>query len=319
MKPFQLQALALAQNEVWAIMPGVLQAALLNSLTESIVEAPSLPEREALSKPGPKAGRVAVVPVFGAITHRDSFWSMFMGGGGATVERLTKTLREYGADPAVGTVLLNVDSPGGTVDGVPELAAEVRALRATKHVVALANSLAASAAYWVASQADEIVATPEALIGSIGVFTIHEDYSAMLDQAGIKATLISAGKYKTEANPYEPLTPEAQDHLQSLVDAAYGLFVTDVARGRGVTPATVRSDYGQGRVFTAAEAKGSGLIDRVATADETIKRLAGRQAELDGFPLTARGNDMGSNSQAQLALKRRRLELLNQIYEEDES
>lgn len=281
-----------AQAEIWAIWPEALQAALFaDPAIDNDLAA-------AATRPGPKTGRVAVVPVFGAITHRV--------GGGATVERLTKTLREYGADPSVRTVLLNIDSPGGTVDGVPELAAEVRALRESKHVVALANSLTASAAYWIASQADEIVATPEALVGSIGVFTIHDDYSAMLEQAGIKTTLISAGKYKTEANPYQPLNQDALDHLQGLVDAAYGLFVADVAHGRDVPPATVRNDFGQGRVFTAAAAKSSGMIDRVATADETIRRLTGARGHM-------------SNSQAQLALKRRRLELLNQIYEEEGS
>jgi signal peptide peptidase SppA len=299
MKDHQLQARRLAQNEVWAILPDVLSAALLNATAESITDGAAQPDRHSRVKPGPKSGRVARVPIFGAISHRDSFWSQFFGGG-ATVERLTATLREMGSDPAIGTVLLEVDSPGGTVSGVPELAAEVRTLRESKRVVALVNSLAASAAYWVASQADEIVATPEALIGSIGVFTIHEDYSAALERIGIKTTYISAGKFKVEANPTEPLSDEARDHLQGLVDAAYNLFIADVAKGRGVSVGTVKSEYGQGRVFTAAFAKEAGLIDRVATADETIRRLTGS---------TARAEFEGDR----LALLRRRLELAEKI------
>jgi len=298
-------SLAIPRDEVWAILPERLTMALLNSAAESIVEADSHPDRQAVTRPGPKSGKIARVPIFGAITRRDSFWSMFFGGG-ATVERLSKTLREMGSDPDVSTVLLDVDSPGGTVAGIPELASEVRALAEKKHVVALANSLMASAAYWVASQADEIIATPEALIGSIGVFTVHQDFSKMMEEAGVKISYISAGKYKTEGNPDEPLSDEAREHLQSLVDSAYGLFVCDVAQGRGVTAATVRADYGQGRTLTASAAKAAGLIDRVATAEDTITRLAGRRAD-----------DVGSNSQAQIALKRRRLELLKQIYEED--
>ena len=279
MKPLQLQARSMARNEIWAIMPEVLRDLLAGLSAESIVEAARDADLQAVSRPGPKSGGVARVPIIGRIDHRDSFWSMFVGGGGATVERLTQTLRGLGADPSISTVLLEVDSPGGAVSGIPELAAEVRSLAAKKHVVAVANSLCASAAYWIASQADEIVATPEAQVGSIGVFTWHDDYSQAMEQAGIKTTYISAGKFKTEANPDEPLTDEARAHLQTLVDSAYGLFVGEVAKGRGVTPAQVRSDYGQGRVLTAQAAKEAGLIDRIATADETLRRLAGQRAE----------------------------------------
>jgi len=294
-----------ARSEVWAILPDVLRAALLNFSGESIVEPPSgqthgaAPiEREAVTRPGPKSGRLARVPIFGSITHRDSFWSMLFGSG-VSVERLTRTLRDLGADPSISTVLLEIDSPGGTVSGMPELAAEVRALAEQKHVVALANAQAASAAYWLASQADEVIATPEALVGSIGVFTIHEDYSAMMEKMGVKVTYISAGKYKTEVSPDQPLNDEARAHLQEIVDDAYGLFVGDVARGRGVSPSVVRSEYGQGRMLTAAAAKAAGLIDRVATADETIRRLVKtRAAEIEG---------------KRLALLRRRLELAEKI------
>jgi capsid assembly protease len=302
-----------AKAERWAIWQDALDAMLA---TGNALALPAVPQTEmeivALAKPGPKVGKVALVPIVGGIAHRGSFWSSFFGG--ATVERLTKTLRDYAADPSVGTVLLDVDSPGGTVSGLPELAAEIRRTAETKHVVALANDLAASAAYWIASQADEIIATPEALVGSIGVFTYHVDYSQMMAEAGIKITYIHAGKYKVEGNPNEPLSDEARDHIQSQVESDYNLFVADVAKGRKVSTATVRSDFGQGRVLTAADAKAAGMIDRVATADETIRRLTGNRADSMEAMLTH-----VSNSQAQNALKRRRLELLNKIYEEDVS
>ncbi len=272
------QLMLYAQNEVWAILPEVLQAALINFTAESIIEPYGDLEREAALKPIPKISGIMRIPVLGSITHRDSIWSWFFGGG-ISVERLIKTFREAGNDEDVKTVLLDIHSPGGTVSGLPELAAEARALRSKKQVIALANSLTASAAYWLASQADEIIATPEALTGSIGVFTMHDDYSKMMERIGISTTYISAGKYKTEANPDEPLSDEARDHLQEIVNDAYGLFVDDVARGRGVTPATVRSDYGQGRVLTANDAKAAGMIDRVATSDETMRRLMGTRAE----------------------------------------
>ena len=268
--------LQLAGAEIWAMWDRALQAYLAAGRFVAPSVATERIEREALTRPGPKTGGVARVSIFGSITRRDSLWSMLFGG--PTVENLTGLLRQIGAEPAVSTVVLDVDSPGGTVDGIPELAAEVRALAEKKQVVAMANSLMASGAYWVASQADEIVAAPEALVGSIGVFTVHQDFSKFMDQAGVKTTYISAGKYKVEGNPAEPLSRDATDHLQSLVDSAYQLFVSDVAHGRGVSPAAVRSDYGEGRLLTASAAKAAGMIDRVATADETLRRLAGDRA-----------------------------------------
>lgn len=228
---------------------------------------------------GARSGAVAVLPVLGPIVKRDSMFSMMEGGTSTT--RLVAQLRALAADDSVSTILLNVDSPGGTVSGLPELAAEIRRTAQVKHVVAVANDLAASAAYWVASQADEIVATPEALVGSVGVFTRHVDCSGFNEQNGMKPTYIHAGRYKVEGNPDEPLTDEARDHIQSIVDGVYGQFVADVAKGRSaatgttITPAQVRSDYGEGRVLMARDAKAAGMVDRIATYSETVARLAG--------------------------------------------
>jgi len=294
-----------ATAEAWAILPTALQA---------LLAIPAHLDREngvqAVTRPGPKSGRLAQVPIRGSISRRDSFWSMLFGG--ASVEGLIKTLREVGADDSIKTVLLDVDSPGGTVSGIPELANEVRRLSERKHVVAMANSLMASAAYWIASQADEIVAAPEALVGSVGVFAIHEDWSRFLEQAGVKISYIAAGKYKVDGNFESPLSDEARAHMQSIVDDAYGLFVGDVARGRGVTAAAVKSDYGEGRVLTARDAKTAGMIDRVAGFEETIQRLAGSSTPLRSAQNAAR-NDIGGKS-----LAKRRLEIAEKTFVEVE-
>jgi len=219
-----------------------------------------------------------VVPVLGPISKRDTMWSMFLGGTSTT--RLTQQLRALAADDSVATILLNVDSPGGTVSGLPELAAEVRRTAESKHVVAIANDMAASAAYWIASQADEVIATPEALVGSVGVFTMHQDVSGMMEQLGVRTTFIQAGKHKTEGNPFEPLSDDARAHVQSIVDATYAQFVADVAKGRSrdgapVTAATVKADYGEGRVLTAKDARAAGMVDRVETYSQAVARLSG--------------------------------------------
>src|SRR5262249_39956041 len=167
----------------------------------------------------------------------------------------------------------DVDSPGGNVAGATEFAREVLAARAKKTVVAHANYLLASAAYWAMSGATEIVASPSAQVGAIGVLTLHNDISKMLEQMGIKREVLSAGKFKGEGMDGGPLSTEARAHIQDLIDGAYGRFIGDVAKGRGVTPADVRNGFGQGRALAVEAALATGLIDRVATLQDTLARV----------------------------------------------
>ena len=240
-----------------------------------------------------KRGNVAVIPIRGVIAHRMS--GMEDSSGGTSCEGIARMFRAAMADESVGTIVFDVDSPGGTVTGVAELAAEIFAARDSKKIVAVANGLMASAAYHLASQAHEIVTIPSGLVGSIGVFTVHQDLSAALEKEGIDVTVISAGKYKTERNPFQPLSDEAKAVLQDQVDAAYSTFVKDVARGRGVSVADVKTGYGEGRALTGPDAKKAGLVDRVDTFDGVIGRLVGRKpsvgmrAEMDAPALAADG------------------------------
>jgi ClpP class serine protease len=119
------------------------------------------------------------------------------------------------------------------VDGVEELSSEVYQSRGKKKMIAVANAMAASAAYWIASAADELVVTPSGQIGSIGVFAAHEDISKAAEMQGVKVSLISAGKYKTEGNPFEPLSSEARAAMQRDVDVFGEMFTAAVARNRG--------------------------------------------------------------------------------------
>ena len=235
------------------------------------------------------SGTVAVVPIHGPITKRDSFFTLFFGG--TSTERLTAQMHALAADETIGTVLLDVDSPGGTVSGLVEAAAEIRKLGESKRVVAISNDLSASAAYWLTSQASEVVAAPESLTGSIGVYTVHDDFSGALEQAGIKVTYIATSDEKVEGNPDEPLSDEAREHTQGIIDSMMDLFVADVAKGRGVSAAKVRSDFGKGRVLDAKAAKAAGLVDRIATYSETVARLAGRSR---GGAVATGGEEIGA-------------------------
>jgi signal peptide peptidase SppA len=264
------------------------------------------------------SGAIAVIPISGVIAHR--MGGMDDSSGGTSAERIGKTLDRIAADPQIGTIVYDINSPGGTVPGIQELAAQMFALRGQKKQVAQVNNLAASAAYWLASQCDEIVSIPSGTAGSIGVFSVHEDLSAALEKEGIKVTLISAGKFKVAGNPFEPLSDEERAVIQARLDAAYAQFTKDVARGRGVSPADVRSGYGEGRALTAKDAKAAGLVDRIATMDETIGRLVGRKSggglkaegELDDVQATAAVADAlaaaaGTFDEEQRARRRRLL------------
>ena len=217
---------------------------------------------------------IAVIPLRGVIANR--MGGMEESSGGMSCERFLGMFRQAMANDAVGSIVIDCDSPGGTVEGVPEAAAEVLAARGGgKRIVAHVNSLCASAALYICKGADEIAATSSSWTGSIGVYSAHEDLSKMLEQEGIKVTLFSAGKYKVEGNPFEPMSDEAKAWRQTRVDKAYAKFVQHVAQCDGVTHAAVRNGYGQGRVLDAKDALAAGLIDRIGTLNETITRLAG--------------------------------------------
>lgn len=205
----------------------------------------------------------AIIGIRGSISRRATLMSSLCGG--SSVEEISDALRACLANPQCDRIILDVDSPGGAVDGIPELADEIFAARAQKPITAYVDTTAASAAYWLATQANELVVAPSGRVGSIGVFTLHLDQSRALEAAGITPTFIQAGKFKTEENPLEPLDDDAKAAIQSRVDAFYGMFVRDVARGRAVGVDQVRADFGQGRMVLAADAVKAGMADRIGT------------------------------------------------------
>lgn len=219
------------------------------------------------------AGGIAVLPLYGIVTQRGNMVDDVSGPGTTSTQQFSSALRQLLADDTVSQILIDIDSPGGSVYGVAELADEIQTARAQKSVVAVANSLAASAAYWIGCSASEFYVTPGGEVGSIGVWQAHQDYSRALDEAGVKTTLISAGKYKVEGNPYSPLDEEAQSFMQSRVDDYYAAFTKAVARGRGVPISQVRDGMGQGRVLGADAALAQNMVDGVATFDEVIKKM----------------------------------------------
>ncbi len=253
----------------WAIRPEVLERIIAVLAVRASGERYSAEEIAGRIGAGPPAraprtvGSVAVLPLYGVLFPKASLLGDMSGG--TSLGRFRASFREAVASQVVSGIVLDVDSPGGLVDLVPETATEIRQARGRKPIVAVANTEAASAAYWIASQADELVVTPSGQVGSIGVFAAHNDISRAQDMAGVKTTLITAGRYKAEANPFEPLSEEARAAIQRTVDDYYRMFTLDVARGRSVPVEAVRQGYGEGRMLTAQAALTAGMVDRIAS------------------------------------------------------
>jgi len=222
---------------------------------------------------------IAVLPLYGVVTQRGNMVDDISGPGSTSTQQFTSALRQVLADDTVGQILIDIDSPGGSVYGVAELASEIVKARAQKPVVAVANSLAASAAYWIGCLASEFYVTPGGEVGSIGVWQAHFDYSKALEEEGVKTTLVSAGKFKVEGNPYVPLDPEAQAFMQSRVDDYYNAFIQAVAVGRGVSVDDVRNGMGEGRVLGADAALAQRMVDGIASFDDVLARM---QAKVTG-------------------------------------
>jgi capsid assembly protease len=247
---------------------GTPAADVLESIRASNVEA------AARAKSASGGTAIAVLPIYGMIMHR-TMYDMSGGSAGTSCSYISMALKAAVADPNVGSIVLDIDSPGGDVDGVDELASEIYAARKQKKITAVSNCLCASAAYYLAAQATEIVVSPSSLTGSIGVYTMHEDDSAMLDAMGIKLELIKFGENKAEGNSLGPLSDSAREHLQEMVDTYGVMFEKAVARGRGVKQDLVHSKFGQGRVFDAKQAVKLGLADRVGTLADVLGQGSG--------------------------------------------
>jgi signal peptide peptidase SppA len=250
----------------------------LGKRPSSRVQAPTpgTEVRHVAGQPVRQYGKVAILPLYGPIAQRLTWLTHYCGG--TSTELFGRAFDALVADKSVKTIVFDVDSPGGSVFGVQEVAQKVFDARGAKKVVAIANSLMASAAYWIAAQAQAVYVTPGGMAGSVGVVSVHEDLSGANDQAGRKVTYVTAGQYKAEGNPDTPLDAEALADWQRTVDAYYEAFIKAVACGRGVTEAKVRAHFGQGRVFTAAAAVAAGLCDKVMTLEQLLVKLGAEGA-----------------------------------------
>ena len=222
---------------------------------------------------------VAVIALHGVIAKRMNLFSQISGG--VSTELAAQDIAAAIADPAVHSIVLHIDSPGGSADGTQALARSVMAARDSgKPVVTYADGVMASAAYWIGSAAQRAyIADGTTQVGSIGVVATHTDVSGAEKQSGVKTTEIYAGKFKRVASAYEPLTDAGRQSIQDQVDYLYAVFVADVAAQRGVSEETVLKNMADGRVFIGQQAVDAGLVDGVSTLDALVADLNRNRAQ----------------------------------------
>jgi signal peptide peptidase SppA len=220
--------------------------------------------------PNLRGGRaVAVVPILGVLDRRIP---LFLGTDPANVaDQVTRAT----LDPNVGSILLLVDSPGGSIPGIPEAAAAIREARAVKPVVTVADGMMGSAALWLGAQADHVLATRGSSVGSVGVFVLHTSVQGFEQRKGIKRTFVESSPdgRKVEGNPFADLSPEAQAHAQGQVDRAAAMFYADLAAGRRIPVSAVKAKF-SGRSVLADDAASRGWIDAIGSPQGTLGALA---------------------------------------------
>jgi capsid assembly protease len=225
-------------------------------------------------------GHTAVVPMIGTTVQRGGWLSAMSG---LVSYNLMQTMLAAAVDDRrVEHILLEVDSPGGEVAGAFDFADYVHGLRGKKPITAVANELAASAGYLVASAADEVVVNRTARVGSIGVVFAHMDRSKALEKAGVAVTFVYAGEKKIDGNSAQPLPARVKAELQASVDQTYELFVETVARNTGLSAEAIRKT--QAGMYAGREAVDVGLAKRVNTlANElqlSVTRTGARSVRL---------------------------------------
>lgn len=210
-----------------------------------------------------KTGATMIIPIHGIIGNRLSNLEMMCGG--CNLDIIRSHLSVAASDPGVERVILDIDSPGGTINGIPECGEQIAALAEDKEVFAFTETMMCSGGYWLGSQASEIFCTGSARVGSIGVYSIFEDWSEALKEEGVKINAISAGEMKLAGAYFKPMTDKERAMFQERTDKIYAQFKAVVLASRKVS-----DEYMQGQVFDGEESALYGLVD--ATVD-TIEDL----------------------------------------------
>jgi len=205
--------------------------------------------------------------------HKANLQEIKLFGPIVDAETILKEINEAMEDKAIKGVLLNVNSPGGAVPPSIEISYAVRALQKRKPVIAYASGMMASGSYYSSIYAEKIIANPGAIVGSIGVIMESANIQELMNKIGIKPQLVKQGTYKEAGTPTREWTPKEREELERLTKDTYDLFVSDVARARGLD-INRSSIFADAHIFLAHRAKKVGLIDAVGIVSEAKRELA---------------------------------------------
>ncbi len=195
-------------------------------------------------------------------------------------EDAIRQLRRFREDENIRAIVLRVDSPGGVVGPSQEIYREVEKTRQLKKIVASMGAVAASGGYYVAASADGIIANPGTITGSIGVIMEYTNFKELFTRIGLSPVVIKSGEFKDTGSPLRDMTPEEEKYLQQFVGNLHDQFVAAIAAGRQMEIAAVRK-LADGRIFTGADAKSLGLVDRIGNLEDAIE-WAGELAGIEG-------------------------------------
>ncbi|MEM1204785.1 MAG: S49 family peptidase [Acidobacteriota bacterium] len=217
-------------------------------------------------------GGVAEIQIRGPLVARPSWWEAWLGIRRATIGEIEGAVRRYATDPDIHTLLLSIESPGGVVSGIHELADAIHEARGNKRVVAYTAELCGSAAYWIASQAEEFWAGPASIVGSIGTYTLLIDASRAYEDIGYKVFRVRSTELKGGGAWGTKIEQSTIDETQRLVNSLNALFVGGVARGRGVDMETAEA-WADARVHVGQAAVEIGLVDQVISRNDVPTQL----------------------------------------------
>ena len=232
---------------------------------------------------------VAVIPVTSMLVKRPSFLTMI--GWATSCDELAEMVQRAAQDGNVRAIVLDIDSPGGRVSGVPDCGDAIFEARLSKPIHAIANDSCCSAAYYLGSAAEKLWCTQSATVGSIGTKLARLDLHEANKLAGLKWTVFQTGSLKSAGDPDVPLSDEEKTFLQGWVDGIQQGFVEAVARNRGISPEQVREKFGDARFWMGQEAVSVGLCDGVTTLDRLVSSLAG--IDVNGIGDTNNGEGSG--------------------------
>lgn len=292
--------LELIQDRCWAILPAKLSE--IQAFIDAHYRGVKVEDVVLGFKNGNRADDtydlvdgVAIIPVYGTLAKRMNL--MMEISGGTSTDLLRRDFQAAIDDPNVTAIVLDLDTPGGAIEGTAELADLIYLSRGIKPIVAAIDELAASAGTWIATAADKVIIPTTGVTGSIGVALTHYDFSEQDKSAGIKKTTITAGKYKRIASEDQPLTAEGKDYLQGQLDHFYSVFVDAVARNRGTTAEVVLEKMADGKIFIGQQAIDAGLVDQIGTLETAIniaRQLAETESKMDLKELKEKHPDLYS-------------------------